>query len=96
MSKKTLTYRDKFVEMDREAQATFVCALLITLIFWMAICCFGDSDLTVLSLPLWFVLSCIGGYILSIVGVLVLIKVYFVNFDLNKDDEEEEDSFNVK
>ncbi len=90
MPTRKLSYREKFLVMDREALATFCCALLITLFFWAAIFCFGDSELSLLSFPLWFVLSCLCGYLLSIVGVVILIKRYFVNFDLDEDAKEEQ------
>lgn len=72
--------------MNREALATLSCALLVFAFFWAALLLFKDSGEMLLSLPLWFVISCLGGYVLSIVLTLVLIKKFMVDFPL---DEEE-------
>ena len=85
MKTKLLSYREKFVVMDREALATFLCAVFITIVFWGAILFLGDSETFLLNFPLWFVISCLGGYLLSILGVIVLLKYFFVNFELSDD-----------
>lgn len=36
-------------------------------------------------MPLWFSVSCLGGYVLSVVAVIVLVKRYFRDFDLDQD-----------
>lgn len=77
------SYKERFVQMDREALSTVIASLVITLYFWLSIWLFKDSAVTLLSLPLWFMLSCIGGYILSIIAVFVLVRRCMKNFPLD-------------
>ncbi len=79
------SYKDKFVQMDKEAKATLVLAIVITLFFWLSIFLLQNYTTTLFLMPLWFVVSCIGGYILSVIGVIILIKFFMKNFSL--DDE---------
>ncbi|MBR5467993.1 MAG: YhdT family protein [Firmicutes bacterium] len=85
-----MTYKEKFIQMNKEAKATWIVAGII-IVYWFA-SGFGVYELmpeaTIFSMPAWFVLSCFGSWILSIVLVIFLVKKVFKNFDL--DDEEEE------
>ena len=80
-----LAYKDKFVQMNKEAKATLIASLIIFAYFWLTIFLFQDNLEfgVILGLPLWFTLSCIGGYLLSIIVVLVLVKFFMANFDLD-------------
>ncbi len=78
-----LSYSDKFRQMDREALSTLVAAAVITLYFWLSIYLFHDSAVLLFSLPLWFMLSCIGGYFISIIAVFILIRRFMRNFPLD-------------
>ena len=73
----------KFAQIDKEARANFIAALFITVYFWLTIYLFKDSSLTLLAMPLWFMLSCIGGYFLSIVVVWFLVRHVMRNFSLD-------------
>lgn len=90
-SKEGLTYKEKFVQMDKEARAVLVAALALFLYFWLTIFLFQDRlDLGVIAgLPLWFTLSCLGGYVLSVIVVFVLVRFFMKNFDLNEDAPED-------
>lgn len=68
----------------KEAAATMAVALVTVLYFWGAVFFFEDSEVTLFSLPLWFVASCIGGYVLSIAGVLFLVNGVFTDIDLDR------------
>ncbi len=46
-------------------------------------------DVMVLGMPLWFFVSTIGAFVISVVGVVVLLKTVFKNFDLGEDSDEE-------
>ncbi len=85
MAKEDLTYREKFIQMNKEARAVFAAALMLFAFFWLMIFLFYDDFETgmVLGLPLWFTLSCIGGYLLSVIAVVILIKFFFKNFSLH-------------
>lgn len=80
-----LTYKEKFEIMDREALATLACAIVITALFWLAILLLKDSRETFFMMPLWFAVSCLGGYLLSIAGVILIVKLWFKDFDLESD-----------
>ena len=78
-----LDYKEKFRQIDKEAKATFIVALIIFAYFWLSIFLFKDQLILVLNMPLWFVLSCIGGYLLSVVLVIALVKFCMKNFSLD-------------
>ena len=81
-----LSYKDKLRQTDREAFFTFISAIFITVVFWGSIWLFKDSDTTIFSMPLWFVASCLVGYLISIVVVLFLVKFCFKNIDFDEND----------
>lgn len=85
-----LTYKEKFEAMDREAAATLGLAVAITAFFWLAIFLLKESGETLLSMPIWFTVSCIGGYLLSVAGVIFVVKRWFRDFDLDEDAPEKE------
>ena len=68
-----LTYKEKFIQMDREAAATAICAVVIMAAFWAALLLLKDSPETLFEMPLWFSVSCLGGYVLSVVASLLLL-----------------------
>jgi len=83
-----MSYRDKFIQMNKEAKATWgVVAILIA--FWW-ITAFGTAgmDYTIFNMPGWFVVSCFGVWILSIILVSVLVTKVFKNFSLEDEDDE--------
>ena len=79
-----LTYKEKFIQMDREAAATAICAVVIMAAFWAALLLLKDSPETLFEMPLWFSVSCLGGYVLSVVAVIFL--------DLDQDAPEESET----
>lgn len=87
MDKQNLTYAQKFKQLDKEAIYTLLAAIFITLCFWICIFLFKDQSYTLLSMPLWFVLSCIGGYLLSVLTVIALVKFFFKNISLDDSNE---------
>ena len=46
----------------REAAATLAAAAFTMAYFWAAVWLLEDSDMTILSMPVWFMASCVGGY----------------------------------
>lgn len=91
----TKQHQDKlkqtFLQMDKEAFSTFITAVIITVYFWLTVFIFKDDiSLTLFSMPIWFVLSCIGGYILSVIAVIVLVRKFMKNFSLADFDDEHE------
>ena len=83
--------KQTFRQMDKEAFSTFITAVIITVYFWLTVFIFKDDiSLTLFSMPIWFVLSCIGGYILSVIAVIVLVRKFMKNFSLADFDDEHE------
>ena len=86
---KKLSYREKFDVMDREARMTLVLAVIVTAAFWLAVLLLRNRSELLLGMPLWFTVSCIGGYLLSVAGVIFVVKRWFVDFDRGDDEEKE-------
>jgi len=83
-----MTREEKDIQIRKEARAT--CILFVICFLWHV--GFGyllsGSGITVFGLPLWWILSTPGVFVIAVVGVVYLLKNVFVNFSL--DDEEEE------
>lgn len=77
-----LSKKEKFKQMDKEALATVMTAIVIFIYFWLSIFLFKNTIVYVFYMPLWFVLSCIGGYLLSCILVIILVKFFMKNFSL--------------
>ena len=91
MIKSSEKNKEVFRQMDKEALRTFITAIIITAYFWLTIFLFKDDiDVTVFAIPLWFTLSCIGGYLLSVIAVIVLVSQFMKNFSLKEFDNENE------
>lgn len=76
-------YAAMFKQLDAEALYTLLAALLITLVFWLAIYLTHESSVSFWHMPLWFVLSCLGGYVLSVVVVVILVKCFLKDMPLH-------------
>lgn len=76
-------YAAMFKQLDAEALYTLLAALLITLVFWLAIYLTHESSVSFWNMPLWFVLSCLGGYVLSVVVVVILVKCFLKDMPLH-------------
>ena len=78
----SLSYHEKLAQADREARLTLLAACFVTILFWLAIFLAQDALVAWFGIPLWFWLSCIGGYLLSVIAVIVLVRFGCKNFDL--------------
>ena len=83
-----MSYREKFIQMNKEAKATWVVAAVLIAFWWIT--AFGTAGLgyTILNMPGWFVVSCFGVWILSIILVTALATKVFKNFSLEDEDDE--------
>ncbi len=84
-----MSEKEKFIQMNKEAKATWIVGFII-MAFWFitgfgiyAVC---GSEWTILGMPAWMVISCIGSWFLSIIGVVFLVKKVFKDFDLNEEE----------
>ncbi len=83
------TYDEALAASEREARATLAAALAVTVYFWGAIALFHGNAALFLGFPLWFLVSVVGGYVLSVVVVWWLVKRVFVDFSLEMKPEED-------
>lgn len=77
-------YDRALIASHREAVATLIAAVFTMVYFWAAIVIFEKSPETVLHMPLWFMASCVGGYLFSVIAVLWLVKRWFADIDLDE------------
>lgn len=84
------TDEEKHKQMLKEIKWTFLLILLVAtwhIGFGFAL---DGIDKMVLGMPLWFFVSTIGAFVISVAGVALLLKYVFVNFDLGEELAEEE------
>lgn len=83
-----MTNEQKHKQILKEVKATFI--LIAIVAAWHI--GFGflleDIDMLVLGMPLWFFVSTIGAFVISVIGVIFLVKKIFKNFDLGDEFEE--------
>ncbi len=89
---KNMTYQEKMDRTNKEAKATFFLSLIIFAFFALSILITKDLNIFVMGMPLWFVLSCLVGYLLSVVGVIVLVKYFMQNFSLDDESSTNKDT----
>ena len=81
-----MSYREKFIQMNKEAKATWAVMAILIAFWWIA--GFGASriDYAIFHMPGWFVVSCLGVWILSVILVTYLTTRVFKNFSLEDED----------
>ena len=83
-----MTNEQKHKQILKEVKATFI--LIAIVAAWHI--GFGflleDIDILVLGMPLWFFVSTISAFVISVVGVVFLLKKIFKDFDLGDENEE--------
>ncbi len=84
-----LTEEEKHKQIIKEVKATLI--LIAIVAAWHIGFAFAldGIDILVLGMPLWFFVSTIGAFVISVVGVAVLLKAVFKDFDLGDDVDEE-------
>ena len=65
----------------------------VHLLLWHVITAFllNSTGWTIFHMPAWFVVSVFGTVILAIIGVFVLLKIVFIDFSYDEDEERDED-----
>jgi uncharacterized membrane protein YhdT len=81
--KHNMTYKEKFIQMNKEAAATMIAVAIIAAFWWISGFALEKIDFTVLSMPGWFVVSCTGSFILSVCAAVFLVKKVYKNFSLS-------------
>ena len=80
-----MTHEEKHMQILKEVKATFV--LIAIVAAWHIGFAFllEDIDMLVLGMPLWFFVSTIGAFVISVAGVAVLLWKVFKDFDLGEE-----------
>ena len=88
---KKLTEDEKHKQILKEVKATLI--LIAIVAAWHIGFAFAldGIDVMVLGMPMWFFVSTIGAFVISVLGVAILLKMVFVDFDLGDDADEEND-----
>lgn len=88
---KKLTEEEKHNQILREVKATMVLIAIVAawhIGFGFAL---DGIDILVLGMPLWFFVSTIGAFVISVVGVAILLKTVFINFELGDELDESQE-----
>ena len=86
---KKMTDAEKHQQILREMKATLILFAIVAA--WHVGTAFALTgiDFLVFGMPLWFFVSTIGAFVISIVGVIILLKKVFVDFDLGEEASDE-------
>ena len=83
-----MTREEKNAQIRKDARAT---AILFCICFLWHVGCgylLSGTGITVWGLPLWWLLSTPGVFVIAVAGVLILLRKVFVNFSLEDEDDE--------
>ena len=82
---KHLTDQQKHEQILKEVKATLL--LFIVVAAWHIGFGFllNGIDILILGMPLWFFVSTIGAFVISVVEMIILLKFVFVDFDLGEE-----------
>lgn len=88
---KKLSDQEKHRQILKEVKATLILFLIVAV--WHVGFGFGLNgiDVVILGMPLWFFVSTIGAFMVAVVGVIILLKFVFVDFDLGDEVTEEKE-----
>lgn len=79
---------EKDRQIRKEARATLI--LFLICFIWNVGFAYGLSGTgaRLFGLPVWWLVSTPGMFIIAVIGVVILLKKVFVNFDLDDTDED--------
>ncbi|MBR3835047.1 MAG: YhdT family protein [Lachnospiraceae bacterium] len=88
---KKLTEEEKHKQILKEVKATLI--LIAVVAIWHIGFAFllDGVDVLILGMPLWFFVSTIGASAISVIGVILLLKFVFKDFDLGEEGGEDND-----
>lgn len=88
---KKLSDQEKHRQILKEVKATLILFLIVAV--WHVGFGFGLNgiDVMILGMPLWFFVSTIGAFVVAVVGVVILLKFVFADFDLGDEATEQEE-----
>ena len=83
-----LSEEEKHKQIMREVKGTLILIAIVAawhIGFGFAL---DGIDVLVLGMPLWFFVSTIGAFVISVVDVIILLKFVFKDIDLGEESEE--------
>ena len=83
-----LTDEEKHKQILKEVKWTFFLILIVAAWHIGFAFALDGIDKMILGMPLWFFVSTIGAFIVSVVGVVLLLKYVFIDFDLGEEDDD--------
>ncbi|MEG0307211.1 MAG: YhdT family protein [Clostridium sp.] len=88
-----LSEEDKNRQINKEAIISIIVYVLYFIWWYITGFGLGNRDPStykyVMGFPVWFILSCFVGPILLILVVIFTVKHFFVNFNLNSDENDD-------
>ena len=87
---KKLSAKEKEKQIHKEALASVL--LFAICVVWhigFGFALSGREDLVFFGLPLWWILSVPGVFVIAVIGVIIILKKFFVNFSLDPEPEED-------
>lgn len=88
---KKMTDEQKHQQIVKEMKATLILFIIVAVWHVGTAFALNGIDFLIVGMPLWFFVSTIGAFGISVIGVLILLKKVFVNFDLGEEVSEEEE-----
>lgn len=95
-----LTEKERNLQMKKEAIVSIIMYVGFFLWWYFTGYGIGEKDPSiytyVMGLPMWIFLSCIVGYVLFSIAVIIVVKKVFKNFDLDETADEITEKGEVK
>ena len=88
---KKMTDEQKHQQIVKEMKATLILFIIVAVWHVGTAFALNGIDFLIVGMPLWFFVSTIGAFGISVIGVLILLKKVFMNFDLGEEVSEEEE-----
>ena len=82
-----MTREEKNRQIKKEAKATAILFLICFIWHVGTGYLLSGTGITLFGLPLWWLLSTPGVFVIAVIGVIYLLKKVFVNFSLDDEDE---------
>ena len=86
---KTMTDAQKHQQILKEMKATLILFAIVAAWHVGTAFALNGIDFLVFGMPLWFFVSTIGAFVISVVGVIILLKTVFEDFDLGEEASDE-------
>lgn len=88
---KKMTEEQKHQQIVKEMKATLILFIIVAIWHVGTAFALNGIDFLIVGMPLWFFVSTIGAFAISVIGVVILLKKVFVNFDLGEEISEEDE-----